>query len=262
MSPPTSRKSPEASHSSSPTSPTVISSAAELESSVSNLLNKPANPLFMLLSGPELAKGRSGSIATVQILDSSTNRTLIIDTLSIGRQAFKPETLGGLFDSAELTKVLFDVRPLTDILYHTYGIVSRLVQLSMKQCYTKSNPLSQWIRNAIDVHIMEHAMRPGRRPNERGWSECLELDAGLSAKERAHLRLPGAGSKLIPPIEQCDTERPLSKEVVRRCSMELELLERLFGRYSEKLSKSQKGWHGKMLVETERRVSLCKKQTW
>ncbi|RDH26307.1 exonuclease [Aspergillus welwitschiae] len=201
------------------------------------LAELPAWPpsLFIDLEGVNLS--RHGTTSVLQIFVSSTQKTFLVDILSLKDKAFSHSTSDGstlrsILESPSISKVFFDVRNDSDALFSQYGIELAGVQ---------------------DLQLMELATR-----------KCIEHDAPMTISGRARWKAcKDGGRKLFAP--ECGGSyevfiiRPLSAEIMQYCAQDVRLLPKLWHKYYQRMTPS---WRRKVEEEVKNRIELSKSATY
>lgn len=205
-----------------------IDTPTKLCSVLDSIYNLPTNPpsLYIDLEGDNLC--RHGTISILQLFNSSTEQTYLIDIHTLADKAFTTRgkngsTLTDILESSMIPKVFFDVRNDSDALYSHYKIRLQGVQ---------------------DLQLMELATRnfAGRFIN--GLAKCIERDLRLSQKQKvAWQSTKDKGLDLFAPERggsyRVFNERPLSEAIKLYCVQDVRFLPRLWSQY-DKLLTSQK----------------------
>ncbi|KAL9622571.1 MAG: hypothetical protein Q9160_003068 [Pyrenula sp. 1 TL-2023] len=217
-----------------------IDSTQSLIPVIDKLKALPTNPpsLYLDLEGINLS--RHGTISILQI-HVPPNDTYLIDIHTLGATAFETSgtegvTLKQILESAEIPKVIFDVRNDSDALHALFGI--RLAGMQ-------------------DLQLMELATRTRSMMYVNSLGQCIESHAGLSVSDTLEWKaVKDAGIRLFLPQKGGSYEvfnaRPLAEEVRVYCVQDVVHMPTLWTFYSTRLTPY---WKDRVDTETKNRVT-------
>ncbi|KAG6301925.1 hypothetical protein E4U09_004248 [Claviceps aff. purpurea] len=122
--------------------------------------------VYVDLEGCQLS--RNGTISIVTIYATTLATAYIVDVHKLGKSAFTTAnttgtTLKAILESANIKKVIFDVRNDSDALFHHFQISLQGVQ---------------------DLQLMELAARRKNRRSVAGLAKCIQNDSPISKAEK------------------------------------------------------------------------------
>lgn len=220
---------------------TFVDSDATIASMLDSLVELPVSPpsLYIDLEGVRLS--RYGSISVLQIFVLPQDHTYLVDVHHLRGRAFtvtgksKQNTLKSILESADIPKVIFDVRIDSDALFHHFQVKLAGVE---------------------DLQLMEIATRQGPKRFLNGLSRCIERDCPMTFQDEKEWRsVKENGRKMFAP--ECGgsyevfNERPMAEPMVRYCIQDVQLLGKLWRIYDRKLTS---GWRVKVKAATVERI--------
>ena len=144
-----------------------------------------AGPLTLYMDVEGIGLSRHGSIPILQIHEPLSNRTILVDVLTLGKDAFATPgsdgetTLKAMLESDTMVKYFLDVRNDSDALSAHFGIT---------------------LAGVRDMQLQVLASRYGPKRFLNGLAKCIERDSGLNwAEKRAWQITKDAGVKLSAP---------------------------------------------------------------
>lgn len=227
----------------------LIDTEAKVTKFVNEVINVPTGAdqpiLYCDVEGINLCRDGSISIFTIYLLPSNT--VYLIDVYSLKQRAFltandSGSTLRSILESKAVDKVFFDVRNDSDALFAHYGI--RLSGIK-------------------DLQLMEVGARYGGsevRKYVSSLTKCIIRHSKLSNDEKAQCEMVKMrGAKLYAPNQggryDVFNERPLRRELVEYCMMDVRVLPSLYERYDSELKHPNKrDWRKRVDQATLQRV--------
>lgn len=170
-----------------------------------------AGPLTLYMDVEGIGLSRHGSIPILQIHEPLSNRTILVDVLTLGKDAFATPgsdgetTLKAMLESDTMVKYFFDVRNDSDALSAHFGIT---------------------LAGVRDMQLQVLASRYGPKRFLNGLAKCIERDSGLNwAEKRAWQITKDAGVKLSAPerggAREVINERPLPEVLAKYCAQDV-----------------------------------------
>ncbi|KAG6152621.1 hypothetical protein E4U37_003741 [Claviceps purpurea] len=222
----------------------VASCRGTLINLIDSIKNLPT--LYVDLEGCQLS--RNGTISIVTIYATTLATAYIVDVHKLGKSAFTTAnttgtTLKAILESANIKKVIFDVRNDSDALFHHFQISLQGVQ---------------------DLQLMELAARGKNRRSVAGLAKCIQNDSPISKAEKMKWdQLKKSTICLFEPKKggryEVFNERPFRDGILKYCAGDVALLPGLYDVYDKKLTAE---WRDRVRAATLDRVRLSQSASY
>ncbi|KAG6024250.1 hypothetical protein E4U19_003872 [Claviceps sp. Clav32 group G5] len=219
----------------------IVNTPATLLSLINSLHHRPT--LYMDLQGCNVSRKGTIYILTLYIGPiprTTTGIAYMVDIRKLGKSAFTTRnqlgtTLKSILESAHMRKIVFDVRNMSDALFHHFQVSLQGIQ---------------------DLQLMELASRGKDRKHVRGLNICLEKDGSMCRADRVKWdELQRKTTRLIESREGCRCgvfyERPLREGILEYCAGNVAFLPGLYNAYERKLNPA---WRELIRSATEDRI--------
>ena len=128
----------------------MISTTSAISKLIDDLTSLQTTPLTLYADLEGINLSSHGSVSLLQFHETTSDRTIFIDVIILGTQAFTTagktgQTLKTMLESADVVKYFFDVRNDSDALFSHFGI---------------------WLAGIRDIQLMEFATRPSNIEEE------------------------------------------------------------------------------------------------
>ncbi|PPQ80271.1 hypothetical protein CVT24_006603 [Panaeolus cyanescens] len=207
-----------------------------------------ARDLAIDLEGVNLS--RDGRIAIIQIVAKGSTTVWIVDVTTLGQHAFNHcspngQSLRGILEDANITKLFFDVRNDSDALYAHFGVE---------------------MQNVLDLQLLDVASRRSKNMNVlyvSGLARCIDIHLNGPA---GWLETKEAGTRLFSPERggsyEVFEQRPIDPVILRYSAQDVVLLFRLREVLESKIGRFRTNWMNRVVAASASRVAESMRPTY